>query len=57
MLADGLDAGKEHEVRFADVRLKEGERSLAIADANKAIAETKDDNNELKVTARCKDDD
>ena len=58
VLADGLDAGKEHEVRFADVRLKEGERSLpAIADANKAIAETKDDNNELKVTARCKDDD
>ena len=55
---DGLEAGQEHEVRFDDVRLNEGERTLlVIADANKGIAESKEDNNELKVTARCKDDD
>jgi hypothetical protein len=57
-LADGLDAGKEHEVRFDDVRLTKGERTLlVIADAKGAIAESKEDNNELKVTARCQDDD
>ena len=58
LLADGLDAGQEHEVRFDDIRLKKGERTLlAIADATKAIAESKKDNNELKVAARCQDDD
>lgn len=53
---DGLDAGQEREVRFDDVQLKKGERTLsAVADAEHAIAESKEDNNELKVTARCKD--
>jgi subtilase family serine protease len=54
---DGLDAGQEHQVRFDDVRLKKGERTLlAIADPKNAITEAKEDNNELKVTARCNDD-
>jgi hypothetical protein len=55
---DGLEAGQEREVRFDDVRLKKGEHTLlAVADSTKAIAESKEDNNELKVTARCQDDD
>ena len=54
----GLEAGKEREVRFDDVRLKEGERTLtAIADAKHAVAESKEGNNELYVTAKCKDGD
>jgi subtilase family serine protease len=57
VLVDGLEAGKEHEVRFDDVRLNEGERTLLVtADATTGIAESTEDNNELKVTARCKDD-
>jgi hypothetical protein len=57
-VGDGLDAGQEHEVRFDDVRLRKGERTLtAVADATKGIAESKEDNNELTVTAQCKDDD
>jgi hypothetical protein len=52
-----LEGGQEREVRFDDVRLKQGERTLtAVADAKDALAESKEDNNELKVTARCKDD-
>ncbi|HZO32585.1 MAG TPA: CARDB domain-containing protein [Chloroflexota bacterium] len=55
---NGLEAGKEREVKFENVRLKKGDRTLlAVADATKAIAESKEDNNELKVTARCQDDD
>jgi hypothetical protein len=51
----GLAAGQEREVRFDDVRLKKGERSLtATADAANTVAEAKEDNGELKVTARCK---
>jgi CARDB len=54
----GLEAGQEHEVRFDDVRLKKGERTLTVlADAKGAVAESKEDNNERKVTARCQDDD
>jgi subtilase family serine protease len=50
----GLEAGQEREVRFGDVRLKKGEHSLtAIADTKKATAESKEHNNELKVSARC----
>jgi len=54
---NGLEAGQEREVRFDDVRLKKGEHALtAIADPAKAIAESNEDNNELKVTAACKGD-
>jgi hypothetical protein len=54
---DGLEAGQEREVRFDDVRLRKGERTLtAVADPQNGITESKDDNNELTVTARCKDD-
>ena len=55
---DGLEAGKEREVRFDDVRLKKGERTLtALVDAKGAVAESNEDNNELKVTARCAEGD
>jgi subtilase family serine protease len=54
----GLDAGKEREVRFDDVRLKEGKYELsATADAKETVAESDESNNDLKVTARCGDDD
>jgi hypothetical protein len=53
-----IDAGQEREVRFDDVRLKKGQRTLtATADAAKAVAERNEDNNERTVTATCKDDD
>ena len=54
---NGLEAGKEREVKFGDVKLKKGEHDLtAIADAKGAIAEADEANNERAVTARCKDD-
>jgi hypothetical protein len=52
----GLEAGQEREVRFEEVRLKKGEHELSATAAGKSnVGESKDDNNELKVTARCKD--
>ena len=54
----GVEAGQEQEVRFEDVRLKKGQRTLAArADFKSTVAESKEDNNALKVTAACKDDD
>jgi len=54
-LLSGLVAGQEQEVRFEDVRLKKGTHALTVvADQNKALAESNDDNNALKVTAQCK---
>jgi hypothetical protein len=54
----GLDAGQEREVRFEDVRLKKGRRTLtALADAKGAVAEANEDDNDRKVTAQCTDDD
>jgi len=54
----GLEVAKEREVRFEDVRLKKGEHTLlAVAVPVNTIAETNEDNNELKVTVRCTDDD
>ena len=54
-LLSGLVAGQEQEVRFEDVRLTKGTHVLtAVADPAKAIAESTEDNNELKVTAQCK---
>jgi hypothetical protein len=53
-----LATGQEREVRFDDIRLKKGEHTLtALADGKGAVAESKEDNNEKKVTANCKDDD
>jgi subtilase family serine protease len=50
----GLEAGKEREVRFDDVRLKQGERQLrVVVDATSAVAESNEDNNDLTVTAGC----
>jgi hypothetical protein len=55
---DGLDAGLEREVRFDDLRLKNGKRALvATVDAKGDITESKEDNNDRAVTAECKDDD
>ena len=52
-----LDAGKELELLYDDARLKKGEHRLtATVDAKKAVAESDEDNNELKVTINCRDD-
>ncbi len=51
-----LDAGKEQEIRFDDIRLKKGtQRLTAVADAKGAVAESNEENNERKATAGCKD--
>jgi hypothetical protein len=51
---EGVPAGEEHEVAFDNVPLKKGEHTLkAIADPDHAVSEGKDDNNSLKVSARC----
>ena len=53
---NGLEAGKEREVTFEDVKLKKGEQTLtALVDAKSVIGETNEENNEREVTARCKD--
>jgi hypothetical protein len=55
-LVPGLDAGKESEVRFDKVRIRQGERVLAAtADVKEAVAESNEGNNTRTVTARCKD--
>jgi hypothetical protein len=55
---NGLEPGKEREVRFGDVRLKKDEHTLtATADAKGTVAESNDKNNDLRVTVRCNDDD
>jgi hypothetical protein len=57
-LISALEAGQEQEVRFDDVRLKKGARTfVATLDPKNAVAESNEDNNELKVAATCKDDD
>jgi subtilase family serine protease len=54
----GLKAGQEREVRVEGVRLKQGQHTLsATVDPEKAVAESDEGNNALKVTASCKDDD
>jgi hypothetical protein len=54
---DGLEAGKEREVRFGDVRLKKGEHQLdAALDPENTVAESSEDNNERKVSATCNAD-
>jgi subtilase family serine protease len=51
---DGLRAGQQREVRFANVTLSKGEHTLrAVADAQHAIDESSEDTNDLTVTARC----
>jgi CARDB protein len=53
----GLDIGKEAEVAFNDVQFKKGEHHLTVnADTRGAIAEANENNNEMKITVRCKDD-
>ncbi len=54
---DGLEAGKEREVRFDEVRLKKGEHKLAVTlDPKNTVAESDEDNNGRTVTATCRDD-
>jgi subtilase family serine protease len=51
---DGVAAGREREVRFDNVQLKKGDHALAaVADPEHAISETREENNELKASARC----
>jgi len=50
----GLSAGQEQEVRFDDVRLKKGEHKLvALVDPEHAVHDSKDANDQGKVSARC----
>jgi hypothetical protein len=52
-----LDAGKQQEVTFEDVPFKKGQHRITVtADAKKAITETSEDNNEMKVTLNCRDE-
>jgi hypothetical protein len=52
-----LDPGKDASVEFGGVQLKKGERKLAATvDPQKLVAESNDDNNELKIPVRCKDE-
>jgi subtilase family serine protease len=52
-----LDPGKETNVEFNRVELKKGQRQLTAAvDPHKLIAESSEDNNELKISVRCKDE-
>jgi hypothetical protein len=52
-----LDAGKQQDVLFDDIPLKKGEHRIdATVDAKKALTETNEDNNELKVTVRCREE-
>ena len=52
---DGLEAGKEREVRFDDVRLKAGSHELVVTlDPTNAVAESDDENNRRTVSVRCK---
>lgn len=54
--ANGLEAGKQREVHFGDVRLKKGEHTLAASvDPKETGAELQADNNTRTVTARCQD--
>ncbi len=52
-----LDAGKDLAVLFDDVKLKKGNHKLtATADPRNAVAESREDNNKLDVSVRCKDE-
>ena len=52
----GLDAGKELEVTFDDVRLGQGMRDLEFsADTKKAVDDADRDNNEFKFCVNCRD--
>jgi len=53
-----LDVGNQREIRFGGVELKKGERTLAVrADAEQAVPESNEGNNDRTVSATCKDDD
>jgi hypothetical protein len=52
-----LDAGKQQDVSFDDIPLKKGEHRITVTvNANKALTETNEDNNELKITVRCREE-
>jgi len=53
-----LDAGKDLEVRFDDLRLNEGDHKLvATADSKNTVGESNEDNNKREVSVKCKDED
>jgi hypothetical protein len=53
---NGLEAGKEREVKFEDVELKKGAHKLvASVDAKGTVTEPNEENNGREVTAQCKD--
>jgi hypothetical protein len=53
---DGLDAGKEREVKLGEVQLKKGERKLtATVDPKNTVGESDETHNARTVTAACGD--
>jgi hypothetical protein len=51
---DGLEAGKEREIRFDEVQLKKGSHTLAATlDSKGTLAEADESNNSQSVTATC----
>jgi hypothetical protein len=52
-----LDAGAEREIRFDDIRLREGVRTLSAKVIGDQLDESNEDNNTRKATAKCKGDD
>ena len=53
---DNVRTGEEREVAFGNVQMKKGERTLkTIADAERTIDESDEDNNDRTVSARCTD--
>jgi hypothetical protein len=53
---ESLRAGEEREVLFERILLKKGEHTFkAVADAEHAVDETREENNERKVSVRCSD--
>jgi hypothetical protein len=56
-MVNGLEAGQEREIRFDNVRLKQGDHTLSVTvDGKEEAKESNEGNNTLKVTARCSDD-
>jgi subtilase family serine protease len=54
----GVAAGSSADLKFENVKMKKGEHSLsATADVRNVIAETREDNNTLAATVKCKSED
>jgi hypothetical protein len=53
---ENVRAGEEREIVFENLQWKKGEHTLRVTvDAERAVDESREDNNDRKVTARCSD--